>query len=282
MEIKEYEKEKSDKKTNTVTDKINNFLEKVIGGTIGKTITILSTILSIILGIKEISLVFLYQEPQRIVSYYKISESVPNKSFIIIYYIFICTWGYYTYRNNKKEKTAKIFSIIVIAFVFTIVSWIASARYMTFEFENKLLFQLFEKYYLGIYLLIFISYLISLTALFFDLVKKDKIKKVQKLIFSVSLAFSIIILSLTLYYLLTFGIENRRGYEIFRQNNTLRTVLYEKNGKYVTAECRIEDNDIIPSMETLIIDTTTIKDTDLSDIERRFKIFRKIEIVNRN
>ena len=121
-----------------------------------------------------------------------------------------------------------------------------------------------------------------MTALFFDLVKKDKIKKVQKLIFSVSLAFSIIILFLTLYYLLTFGIENRRGYEIFRQNNTLRTVLYEKNGKYVTAECRIEDNDIIPSMETLIIDTTTIKDTDLSDIERRFKIFRKIEIVNRN
>lgn len=286
MEIEEYEKEKSDKKTNTVIDKINNFLEKIIGGTIGKTVTILSTILSVILTVKEISLVFLYQEPQKIASYYKISENTPNKSFIIMYYIFICAWGYYTYRKNKgnekKEKTAaKIFCIIVITLVFTIVSWIVLARNMTFEFENKWLFHFFEKYYSVILFLIFINYLISLIILFFDLTKKGKVKKIQG-IFSVSFIFSIIILFLTLYYLLTFGIENKRGYEIFRQNNILKTILYEKNGKYVVAECRIKDNDIIPSMKTLIIDTTTIKETDLSEIERRFKIFRKIEIVNRN
>lgn len=122
----------------------------------------------------------------------------------------------------------------------------------------------------------------ALTGLFFDLIKKDKNKKIQRAIFFISLIFSTIVLFLTIYYLLTFGIENKRGYEIFRQNNTLKTILYEKNKKYMVAECRIEDNNIIPSMETLIIDTTTIKETDLSDIERRFKIFRKIERVNRN
>ena len=112
MEIKEYEKEKSDKKTDTAMNKINNFLEKVIGGTIGKTITILSTILSIILGVKEISLVFLYQEPQRIVSYYKISENVPNKSFIIIYYILSVLGDIIHIEIIKKKKQLKFFLLL--------------------------------------------------------------------------------------------------------------------------------------------------------------------------
>lgn len=282
--MKRNKKEKMIKKSNTAIDIINNFFEKGIGGTIG---IVLSIILSAILVIKEISSVFKYQDPQRIASYYKISENTPNKGFIIMYYIFICTWGYYTYRknkgNDKKEKTAaKICCIIVITLVFTMVSLITLARYMTFEFENKWLFQLFNKYYFVIFFLIFVGYSMALTGLFFDLIKKDKNKKIQRAIFFISLIFSTIVLFLTIYYLLTFGIENKRGYEIFRQNNTLKTILYEKNKKYMVAECRIEDNNIIPSMETLIIDTTTIEEIDLSNIKRRFKIFRKIERVNRN
>lgn len=278
--MEEQEKEKMIKKSDIIINKINNFFEKGIGGTIG---TVLSIISSAILVIKEISSVFKYQDPQRIASYYKISENTPNKGFIIIYYIFICTWGYYTYQKSKEnDKKEKICCIIVITLVFTITSWIVLARNMTFEFENKWLFQFFNKNYLVILFLIFVGYLIALTVLFFDLIKKDKNKKIQRAIFFISLTFSTIVLFLTMYYLLTFGIENKRGYEIFRQNNTLKTILYEKNKKYMVAECRIEDNNIIPSMETLIIDTTTIKETDLSDIERRFKIFRKIERVNRN
>ena len=278
--MEKQEKEKMIKKSDIVIDKINNFFEKGIGGTIG---TVLSIMSSGILVIKEISSVFKYQDPQRIASYYKISENTPNKGFIIIYYIFICTWGYYTYQKSKEnDKKEKICCIIVITLVFTITSWIVLARNMTFEFENKWLFQFFSKNYLVILFLIFVGYLIALTVLFFDLIKEDKNKKIQRAIFFISLTFSTIVLFLTMYYLLTFGIENKRGYEIFRQNNTLKTILYEKNKKYMVAEYRIEDNNIIPSMETLIIDTTTIKETDLSDIERRFKIFRKIERINRN
>lgn len=278
--MEEQEKEKMIKKSDIVIDKINNFFEKGIGGTIG---TVLSIMSSGILVIKEISSVFKYQDPQRIASYYKISENTPNKGFIIIYYIFICTWGYYTYQKNKEnDKKEKICCIIVITLVFTITSWIVLARNMTFEFENKWLFQFFSKNYLVILFLIFVGYLIALTVLFFDLIKEDKNKKIQREICFIPLAFSTIVLFLTLSYLLTFGIENKRGYEIFRQNNILKTILYEKNKKYMVAECKIEDNNIIPSMETLIIDTTTIEEIDLSNIKRRFKIFRKIERVNRN
>lgn len=112
--MEEQEKEKMIKKYDIVINKINNFFEKGIGGKIG---TVLSIITSIILVIKEISSVLRYQDPQRIASYYKISENTPNKGFIIIYYIFICTWGYYTYRKNKgndKKKKQQLKFVVLL------------------------------------------------------------------------------------------------------------------------------------------------------------------------